>query len=146
MIAVILSALSFLYAENLTFNGIPLGAKKDSFTEITEFSIGELNFKKILYTYEDDFLTVVTANISGKKNSMFRLTELLSILKKKYNAETDIYTYASGDIIQMLTPENDMISIVLAEVENEDCDAKLEEGKIIFISNKRSLNKDLTNF
>lgn len=61
----------------------------------------------------------------------------------KYVLYQDSYLQSGGDIIQLHDKEMNMIAVIPAEVDNEDCDAKLEDVMIFFMSNKKKTVQDM---
>lgn len=125
----------FCFAEDFTFNGVPFGSKKGSFNEVTEIKIEQLLFKKIKYTYEKDVLIEVEAELKGGNKAMKILADFIDVMKKKHNMTSTTYLQSGGDIINLCDPNNNIISVIICEVDNEDGDAQLNKGKIYFTSN-----------
>ena len=69
--------------------------------------------------------------------------QLLSSMGIKYGLYQDSYLQSGGDIIQLHDKEMNMITVIPAEVDNEDCDAKLEDAMIFFTSNKKKTVQDM---
>ncbi len=137
---------SFVFTEDFTFNGIKFGSQKSSFAETSKLNIGELKFKDISYSYENNVLTEVSAELSGGTYSMARLANLIAILKNKYNAHLNTYNQNGGDIIQLCDANYNLITILISEVDNEDCEVKLGNAKIVFTSNLSKASDIMQNF
>ncbi len=132
-----------VFTDEFSFRGIAFGSEKGTFAAQKEFKIGELNFENVNYTYEDNKLVEVSAEISGKKESMIILSQLISVMKVKYELNQDSYLQSGGDIIQLYDKEMNMITVIIADVDNEDCDAKLEDAMIFFTSSKKKTVQDM---
>lgn len=135
-----------VFCEKFTFNGIELGSKKGTFQETTQMTIAELNFKNFNYVYENEILTEASAKISGKKNAMVRLADFINVLENKYSMKKNFYMQSGGDIFQLYDTNDNFITIIIANVDNEDCDAEVGEAKIIFTSNLSSSVKKMKDF
>lgn len=148
-ITLILLTLIFafpIFSQDFSFNGIPFGSKQGSFREEKKIKIAELKFSDIEYKYENGILVEVSAELDGGQNSMKRLSDFISILQEKYCMKKDIYMQNGGDIINLYDNNLNTITIIISSVDNEDCEAKLNEAKILFSSKFYSVNKDFYKF
>lgn len=137
---------SYLYAADFSFNGIKFGSEKGSFQEVKQITFNELNFRNIAYKYEDNKLVEVTAELSGKNNSMVRLADFINIIQNKYEMDNMMYLQSGGDIIHLSDKNGNTVNVIISEVDNEDCDAKLDEAKLIFTSNISSITQSIMKF
>ena len=135
-----------VFAETFTFNGIPFGSKQGSFEEETEIQIAQLVMRKIKYSYSNNQLVAVEAQLKGGDRAMKVLADFIDIIQKKYNMTSKSYLQHEGDIINLCDFENNTITIVICEVDNENGDAELNNGYIYFTSNLSSYKKVIEDF
>ena len=90
-----------VFAETFTFNGIPFGSKQGSFEEETEIQIAQLVMRKIKYSYSNNQLVAVEAQLKGGDRAMKVLADFIDIIQKKYNMTSKSYLQHEGDIINL---------------------------------------------